>query len=303
MSRVGAADPPGRLRRAWTVVRAVIVESSEDRLLGLAAESAFFVVLGIFPALLIAASLLGLLDVVVGAEVAAGAQERVVNALDTVLTDQASDAVTSVAALFEESRGGLLTFATLGALVTLSGAFATVLGALNLAYGVAEQRSWLRQRLVGLLMGVVTLVVVVLALAVLVVGPLLGRGEDLADLVGLGAVFTFTWNVLRVPVFVAGLVLWTTALLRYAPSCHIAWRHALPGAVLTTVLWVVATAGFHAYLAVVAGANPVLGAFGGGIIVMTWVYLLSLALLLGGELNAVLEARRGEDLVARRAEE
>jgi membrane protein len=44
---------------------------------------------------------------------------------------------------------------------------------------------------------------------------------------------------------------------------------------------------------VVAGRNPVLGAFGGGIIVMLWTYLLSLVLLLGGELNAVLHDRRG----------
>lgn len=46
------------------------------------------------------------------------------------------------------------------------------------------------------------------------------------------------------------------------------------------------------YLDVVAGSNPVLGAFRGGVIVMLWVYLLSLGLLLGGELNGVLADRR-----------
>jgi hypothetical protein len=57
------------------------------------------------------------------------------------------------------------------------------------------------------------------------------------------------------------------------------------------VLWIVASLGFHLYLTIAAGANPVIGAFGGGVIVMTWTYLLCLALLLGGEFNALLERR------------
>jgi membrane protein len=77
-----------------------------------------------------------------------------------------------------------------------------------------------------------------------------------------------------------------------APNQDGRWRDALPGALLTTVLWLIVTAGFHLYLLLTADANPVLGAFGGGVIVMIWVYLLSLALLVGGELNATLDARR-----------
>jgi membrane protein len=278
----------GRLRRVRKFVRTFVAESGEDRLLGLAAETAFFVVLSIFPGLLIAAGLLSVLDVLVGADVAAGAKRAVLSTLDTVLTEEASGVLASVENLFEESRGRLLTFATVGALVTLSGAFGVLIDALNLAYDTVERRSWLRRRFLGLLMGVATMVVVVLALAVLVVGPFLGGGRELAELVGLGSAFSFTWNLLRVPVLFLGLVLWAAALFHYAPNRPTDWRDALPGALMTAILWIVASAGFHLYLSLVAGANPVLGAFGGGAIVMMWVYLLSLALLLGGELNATL---------------
>lgn len=98
--------------------------------------------------------------------------------------------------------------------------------------------------------------------------------------------------MLRLPAVVAGLVLWTATLLHIAPNEAQRWRDALPGALLTTVLWLAASAGFHLYLVLAAGANPVLGAFGGGAIVLIWVYLLSVALLLGGELNALRRARR-----------
>jgi membrane protein len=275
-------------------IRDYVDEVLDDRLPGLAAETAFFVVLSLFPGLLVAGSLLGLLDGIVGAQVAGQAQERVLDVLSLVLTDEASGLLDSVRSLFEQSRGGLLTFATAGALVSLSGAFAVAVNALNLAHDAAESRSWLRRRIVGLIMAVGTLLLAVLALTVLIVGPLFGRGQDLADLVGLGSAFTFVWDVVRLPAMGAVILLWTTAVLRFAPSRRIRWRDALPGAVLTAALWGAASAGFRVYLGFAAESNPVLGAFGGGAILMTWVYLLSLSLLLGGELNAVRIQRRRE---------
>lgn len=245
-----------------------------------------------FPALLISASLLAVLDVFVGADVAAGVESAVVATLETLLTDRASGVVASVESLFADSDGGVLTAATAIALAAISGAFGVVINALNVAQDTVEQRSWVRQRLLGLVMGVATTVVVVLALAVLVVGPLFGRGEELAELVGLGTVFAFTWNVLRLPVVAAGLVLWAMLLFHLAPNRRGRLRDSSPGAALTAVLWILASYGLHLYLSLAAGANPVLGAFGGGAIVMTWVYLLSLSLLLGGELNAVLQHPR-----------
>lgn len=141
-------------------------------------------------------------------------------------------------------------------------------------------------------MAVATLVLVALSLTVLIVGPLFGRGAQLADLVGLGGAFAFAWDVLRLPAMGGVLLLWATAVLRAAPSRRLRWPDALPGALLAAALWGAASAGFRVYLGFAAVTNPVLGAFGGGAIVMIWVYLLSLSLLLGGELNAVRLQRR-----------
>lgn len=273
-------------------MRQYVDEVLEDRLPGLAAETAFFAVLSTFPALLVAGSLLGLLDSLVGGDVAQEAQDSVLDVLALVLTDEASGVLDSVRSLFEESRGGLLTFATVGALVSLSGAFAVAINALNLAHDAAETRTWLRRRLLGLLMAVATLVLVALSLTVLIVGPLFGRGTQLADFIGLGDAFVFAWDVLRLPAMALALLLWATAVLRTAPSRRLRWRDALPGALLAAALWGAASAGFRVYLGFAAATNPVLGAFGGGAIVMIWVYLLSLSLLLGGELNATLLQRR-----------
>ncbi|WP_300014337.1 YihY/virulence factor BrkB family protein [Pseudonocardia sp.] len=293
---------PGSLRPAVSLGRELAAASMQDRLPGLAAEVAFFAVLGVFPGLLIAAGLLGVLDVVVGAQLAETAQMQVVGALDTLLTDRAGPLLSSVRGLFESSRGELLSLAAAGALVSISGAFAVVVQALNLAYDVDEHRSWLRRRLLGLGLGVVTLVAGVLALAALVVGPLLGAGSQLAGLVGWDEVFGRVWDLLRLPVVALCLLLFSAALFRIAPNRPVRWRDTVPGALLTTALWGAASAGFHLYLTLAADANPVLGAFGGGAIVMIWVYLLSLGLLLGGELNAVLLNRRRAPSPGRRGD-
>lgn len=276
------------------VVRSVLRESQRDRILGLAAEIAFFTVLSLFPGLLIVAGLLGFLDLVVGPEIATDIQARVVETLRLILTDRASGTIEAVEGVFAGENGGLLTFATIGALASLSGAWAVVIATLNQAYDVAEQRSWLRRRLLGLLLALATLVVVVITLAVVVVGPLLGRGDEVADLIGLGSAFIWAWNLLRLPLLFLAVACWLTVVLHRAPNARFPWRTAVPGAVMTAGLWLVATAGFHLYLRLMGDRNPVLGAFGGGVIVMMWAYLLSIALLLGGELNAVLvqEGRR-----------
>lgn len=274
------------------VARALVREVRDDRVPGLAAEISFFVVLSLFPGLLIAAGLLSFIDVLLGADVAAQIQERATSTLDAVLTERASPATRSMEAVFEGEMGGLLTFATLGALVTLSGAWAVVIEALNLAYDAQEKRSWLRRRLLGLALGLATLVVVVTTLVVVVIGPLLGQGAELADLVGFGAAFGWIWNLLRVPVLGVIVTAWLVFVFHHAPNRRTPWRASLPGAVTTSVLWLVATAGLHLYLRVAGARNPLLGAFGGGVIVMTWAYLLSLALLIGGELNAILHDRR-----------
>lgn len=278
--------------KAPSFLRELVEESLKDRVLGLAAETAFFAVLSIFPSLLIATSLLSMLDVFAGADVAEETEQRVTGALDQILTGRASPVIESVEAVFEGGYGGLLTFAALGAMVTLSGAWAVVVDALNHAYDTEERRTWVRRRLLGLAMGLATVVVVVVALSTIVVGPLLGRGDDLADLVGLGQVFATVWNLLRIPLLFVGIALWLMFVYHFAPNRHTRWRASLPGAVATTALWLLSTAGFHLYLRLMGETNPVLGAFGGGAIIMIWAYLLSLALLLGGEINAILERRR-----------
>jgi membrane protein len=283
-----------RVHPVWWFPRTVadvVRKADRDRLLGIAAESAFFAVLTLFPALLVAAAVVGQLGAFVGEGAALRVESAVLTFLDRVLTDAARPVVDTVQGLFSGSRN-LLTLAMLLALASLSTAFATLINTLNLAYEVPETRGWWYRRWLGLLLGLGSVVTGAVTVTLLVIGPLFGRGIDVVADAGLDAGYVALWHTLRWPIAFGALVLWATTVQHLTPALRHKWRHDLAGGLLTAVLWLGASAGLNAYLTAIVPASPLLGALGGGLILMIWFYLLSVALLGGAELNAVLAARR-----------
>ena len=288
-----AARTPAGNPYDWFVrlVVEIVHKADRDRLLGLAAETAFFAVLTLFPALLVATSVLGQLRLIIGRDNALRVEQSVLDFLDDVLTDTARPAVDTVRALFESS-GSTLTVASLLALFSLATAFATLVNTVNITYDVPETRGWWRRRLLGLLLGAGTVLTGALAVTLLVIGPLFGRAEEVVSSVGLDSAYAVLWSWTRGPVALLSLVVWATTMQHFAPARRSRWRHHLPGGVLTTVLWLAASYGLSLYVNTVVTTSPVFGALGGGLILMSWFYLLCASLLIGSELNAILLARR-----------
>ena len=275
----------------FRLVREVINKADRDRLLGLAAESAFFAVLTLFPALLVVTAVLGQLGNLIGDDNAVRVEQAVLDFLDRLLTDTAGGAISTVEDLFETGTNAL-TVATLLALASLSTAFSTLVNTVNIAYDVPETRGWWRRRWLGLLLGFGSVLTGAIAVTLLVIGPIFGRAEGVVSQIGLGPEYEFLWEILRWPVAFAGLILWATTMDHLMPNRRTRWRYDLPGGLLTALLWLAASYGLNLYLELVVTSSPIFGALGGGLILMTWFYLLCVALLAGAELNAILLARR-----------
>lgn len=261
------------------------------RLGGLAAEMAFFAVLGLFPGLLVVAGLLGWLDSLAGGEAAGKAEAAAVAFLQDILTDRAAGVITAVRDLFERERGGVVLSALVVGLWAMSRGFAAAIRALDLAYGVEERRGWLDLTATALALALGSSVMAALVLLMFGVGPLLGHGGDLAARLGMGPAFSFAWDWLRGPFTLALLVAWIAAIYRFGPNHRAGWRQGLPGAAAAGAMWMLLSFGFRVYLGLAAGANRVFGVLGGGLILLVACYLFSLALLIGGELNAALRRR------------
>jgi len=262
-----------------------------DRILGLAGENAFMGVLTVFPTLLVVAAVLGQIEGIIGSENTKKVKSAITDFLKQVLTSSANGVDETVNKLFDTS-GNALTLALVVAMLSVAQAFASVLNTVTLAYEVQDRRGWWYRRWVGLLLGIGTVFTGVIMVTALVIGPLFGKADDVVASVGLSEEYAFVWSYVRFPVAFLALIVWATTLFHICPARPARWRSGLPGGLLTALLWLAASLGFSSYLAIVVPASPVLGALGGGLILMTWFYLLCLSLLVGAELNATLLARR-----------
>jgi membrane protein len=281
------------MRSAGQILRAVCRDSVTDRVSGLAAEMGFFGALGFFPGLMVVAGLIGWFDRLTGGHVAALAEGTVVRLLGRILSDQAAGVTLVVRDLFARERGGLVTSALIISVWAMSRGFAAAVRALDLAYGLKERRTWLDVRIRAFLLAVGSALMVAVVLAVFALGPLFGHGRHLAGDLGFGPAFVFLWDWVRGPATFALVVVWMTTIYRFAPNHDSNWREGLPGALSAGVAWLALASGFGAFMRLAGQVNRIFGVLGGGLVVLTFIYLLSLTLLLGGELNAVLAKRRG----------
>ena len=278
-----------RREALWTLARRTAQDSVEDRVAGLAAEVAFFALLAIPPLLLVLLGSLGFVAEAVGPEVASQWRDSIVNGASNVLSPETVDDTVRplVDNLLARGRADIISLGAVLGLWSASRATKVVIAAVTIAYDLPPRRSvWRRRALaVGLTAGTIVTAVVVFPL--LVVGPTLlegiGRG------IGLGGMADEVAAVIHWPVVVTiGLVLLTT-LYHLAPPWATPWRRDLPGAVLAFLIWAVGALGLRLYSVWIVQSDTTYGPFAAPIVVMLWLYVASLAVLLGAELNAEIE--------------
>ena len=293
MARLPLPSPPTLWREALRFVEDLRREWSRARIGGLSAEIAFFGLLGLFPAVIVFAAALGSLDVVIGAGAAADTEQWL---LDRVVEIFGSDNTlrATVEELFDRSNAGLITAGVALTVYASSRGFTAVVGALDVTYGHEHRRNWVSTRVMGFVLTLFTVMAAALVAVMVVVGPLFGGGEEIADRLGAGRAFTTAWDWFRWPVVFVVVVCWAASIYHFAPRRRTPWRSDLPGAVVGTVWWLAVSFGFRIYLdAAVGGMNAVFGLLGGALILLVWLYLLAMGLLVGAEINSVLNDRRG----------
>jgi membrane protein len=290
------------LRSLAGTVQALVRRATEDSVPDGAAAVTYWVVLSIAPLALAAAALLGSLDTIFGEGTADDVRAQIVSFLERTVgsTDATASLLQTVTDLLSTPRTGIALASLLLALWGVRRAFAAFFRAL----GVVARQPKLGRGLAGQVgavgLGLATIGVAALAALQFGAGPLFGWSTGWAS----GAVETLleVWAWLRFPVLGAIVVGWMALVLAFGTPRT--WRRSLPGALLTTVLWLLGAVGFRFYVQLVGDANAALGVLGGVVIALTWLYLQTLAVLYGAELNAVLwEQRTAPAAAAGRADE
>ena len=287
-SKKGPAGTSGRLAgRAgeWRSVSSGLRrEWRRNKLSDAAAALTFYGLLSLFPFLLLTVTLAGLVIQPSRVEALIGALGRQVPpAFSQLLYAQ-------LAQLTSGPGGGLLTLSALAAVWSATAGVLSLMRALNTAYGVTERRPRWKVHAIALGMMLAAAVLAPLAGLVAVAAPALASrlGGPWATLAG--------W--LRFPV--AALLMMSLWAILYSvlPDARQKFKFITPGSVAGVLVWLAASLGFSFYVSRVSTFGITYGALGGIIVLLLWMWLSSLALMLGAEINAVL-ARRSPDTCAR----
>ncbi len=279
------------------------------RTTGHAAEMAFFALLTLVPSTVAVGSALGLSKWLIGPGAVAKAEDTAISAVGALMGSRLADGVVSpfVHAQLSQPQGGVALGGLLLAWWLASHLFASTAHALDVAYGVTDRRPTLAQRAIALAFALGSIVVVALTAELMVAGPLGDSSGGVARRLGLGEAYTVMWSIVRWPFLLLVIVAFLASLYRFSANVAHTWRQCVPGAALGAAVWILAAAVFRLATEVgirfatgVAADDPRVTIIGESVsaVVATalWAYLASVAILLGGEFNAMLSDRRGKRL-------
>lgn len=200
--------------------------------------------------------------------------------------------------LIRSSSEGLLSIAAFLGLWTASSGVKAIIKAINLAYDYAENRNFLKLRGLSVLFTLALLLMIALVMLSLILGPVLGR--MLFERFGYGDSFTTLWNYLRYIIPLVYMILIFALLYKLSPNIgknlRIPIREVLPGAVFATIAWVSLSVLFSYYVSNFGKYAITYGSLGGVIVLLIWIYYSSIVIVLGGEINATLEDMRKNGL-------
>jgi membrane protein len=209
-------------------------------------------------------------------------QEQLLSVIQAFMPQSAFEATKStIVDIVKHQRGGLLSVGFIAALYFSTNGFHTMMTAFNRSYHVAETRTWLKQRLVAILLVLIVTVLVIAAIAFIIITEIL-----LNKAIFMGDAVQYIILAGRIASIFA-LFFCTISFMYYlGPAKKKRWRFINAGSTFATVLSILTSYGFAYYVNNFGQYNKIYGSIGTLIVILLWVYFNSFVLLLGFELNA-----------------
>ncbi len=271
----------------WTVLKRVFAGFNDDRLMTEAAGVTFYTLLAIFPAIATLVSLYGFF-----------ADPAVVNdqlqSLSGIIPGGGMDIISAqVKSLTSNGRQALGIGVLIGLLTSMWSSNQGMKGlfdALNVVYHEKEKRGFVTRTAITLGFTIGAIVFILLAMSAIVVVPIV------LNFFGFGDWTTALLAAARWPVLMVLLAVFLAVIYRYGPSrTYAKWRWVSWGSGFAAVTWLLASIGFSYYVANFGSYNKTYGSLGAAIGFMTWIWISTIIVLLGGELNAELEQQTHRD--------
>ncbi|MFK3970390.1 YihY/virulence factor BrkB family protein [Pseudomonas sp. NPDC087358] len=272
--------PDLRRLRVTTVLVRTVKEFLDDEMSTYASALAYQMLFSLFPFLLFLIALIGFLHL---PDFFSWLRLQ----SELVLPPQALDQVNPVIDQLQQSKGGLLSVGIVIALWSASAGVRLMMSAMNAAYDVVEERPVWKRIPLSVLYTIGFAGMLLAAAALMVTGPQVMSW--LAAQIGMEDFIVTLWTILRWPVIILLLMVSVATMYYVMPDVKQEFRFITAGSVLAVVVWIVASLGFAYYVKTFADYNAMYGSIGAIIVLLLYFYISASVLLLGAEMNAVIE--------------
>ncbi|MEU1445811.1 YihY/virulence factor BrkB family protein [Streptomyces mirabilis] len=270
-------------RTAWLLLKDTVNSCMEYRILGLAAEAAFFTLLSVPPLLLSLIGLLGYVDDWTGAHSIASLESNILEASRTVLTDKGVHQIAEPI-LHDVMKGGRPDIISLGFLFALwsgSRAVNVFVDTITVMYGLDGTRGIVATRVMSFLLFIVALLIGSIALPLMVAGP-----DAVVQIVPWSATLV---QVLYWPVVIVLSVVFLTTLYHVSVPVRSPWVEDVPGALVALAMWVFGSFLLRIYLTSTVEGPTIYGSLAAPVAVLLWIGVSAFAVLVGAAVNAAID--------------
>lgn len=251
---------------------------NDDEVLSLASQLAYSLIFSFFPFIIFLMTFVGFSSITSG---------DVIEALELILPYSAVDLVKNIIVEVVDTRHGqLLSLSLIVTILSASAGFNAVIRGVNKAYSEREERSLLKVQLIAVLCTFALTFIIISTFLLLVFGQIIGNA--LATRLGVFYTFGVVWNKLRYLIMSISAIFIFAALYRYTPCRRLTWKEVMPGAIFSTITLIIVSLGFAYYVNNFGNYSKIYGSIGAVIVLLTWLFILSIIILMGGELNATL---------------
>jgi membrane protein len=260
-------------------------EVGEDHVMAFAGNLTYKALFALFPFFTFLISLLGIFN-------ATSLVDQMISYLEGVaprsMTEFIGGQLTSIASSQADSTFTFAAVISIAlALWGVSGAFRSIMEAMNVMYEVEEDRPAWKVYGISIFISLAVIALMLTAFGIVIFGGSVGGG--LARFVGLGPVFQSVWSIVQWPI-VACVVLFTFAIIYFfAPAAKQRFRWISPGAILAFIFWLLFSLAFSFYVGNYGSYSATYGSLSSIIILMLYIYYSAVIMLIGAEMNQVIE--------------
>ncbi|MBE5661171.1 YihY/virulence factor BrkB family protein [Staphylococcus sp. SS21] len=273
-------NKPAKYKKDSNFLSYLIYRIGKDDASGLAAQMTYHFVLAMFPMLIFLLTLLPFFNI---------SQSQITNMLSNAPADTSTLIKSVIGDITQNSSGSLLSIGLILAIWSASNGMTAIMNSFNVAYDVEDSRNGIILKLLSVVFTIVMGVVFVVALALPTLGSVISH--FLFGPLGFDEQVKWVFNLIRIVLPIIIIFIVFIVLYSVAPNVKTKIRSVLPGAIFTSIIWLVGSFGFGWYISNFANYSKTYGSIAGIIILLVWLYITSFIIIVGAEINAIIHQR------------